>query len=83
MLELFEFLGEFPSHNYLMVGSEVFLHVTKRSEDAVNGFVYHHGIILILEGFKEGFSTLFHWEEPEKPEVVHVHSGSDERRENR
>lgn len=83
VLELLEFLGEFSSHDYLMVGSEVFLHITKRSEDAVNRFVYDHSIILVLEGFKEGFSTFFYRKEPEKPEVVHMHSRSDECGENR
>lgn len=49
----------------------------------MDGFIDDYGIILVLEGFEEGFTTLFHWEESEKPEIMHMHSGSDERRENR
>ena len=82
-LEFFEFLGEFPSHDDPVIGSEVFFHVGKRPKDAVNGFVDDHRIVLILQRLKEGFSTLFHGEESEKSEIVHMHPGSDECRENR
>lgn len=76
-LEFLEFLGELASHDDGVVWSEIFLHIRECAEDSVYGFIDYDGIVLILEGFKESFAPLFHWEESEKPEVVHVHPGAN------
>lgn len=82
VLEFLKFFGEFACNDYLILGSEIFFHIPESSDDSMNRFIDYHGIIFVLKRFEEGFTTLFDGQETEKPEVVHMHPRSDQRREN-
>jgi len=80
MFEFLEFFGKFSSDNDGILRSEIFLEITEGSEDPVDTFVDDDGIVLVLEGFKHGFATFFDRQESDKSEIVHMHPGSDESR---